>query len=322
MIKLKIALATTALAVASSLSAQDLTSINAKYAEAAEAVKARNHAAAVPLFEAVIAEGKDVEGAEAIVSGAKQTLPGVLFQMGGMAFQGGKLDEALANFTKAAEISELYGNLNVLANARTWIGRTVLRQGADAFNAKDYATAAAIFQKGYDGNPNDMEVATNLALSYSGLKDFAKSGAIYKRIIEMGAADSRFDEVAAKARENWSLDVLEDSNGKAQAGDYQAAVAATDELLAVIPNDAKISMTRLQAYNSLKNYARVVELGEATAAAQTDAEARSNVWYLVGAAYQNQQNLPKAIEAYGKVTTGDNVASAKAQTAELQKVGK
>jgi tetratricopeptide (TPR) repeat protein len=320
--KFKIALVAAVLAAAGTVSAQDLTSVNAKYAEAAEAMKTKNFANAATLFEQVINEGMDIDGAEAMVTGAKQYLPTAIFQSGLPMAQGGKLDEALATFTRAAELSELYGNVATLNNSRTMIGRVVMMQGAEAFNSKDYATAAAIFQKGYDANPNDTALGLNLALSYSGLKDFAKSGEIYKNIIALGEKDSRFAENAAKARENWSLDALEKASESAKAGDYQAAIDAADELLAVMPGDAALQLTRLQAYNSMKNYSRVIELGETAAAAQTGDEARSDVWYLVGAAYQNQQNLPQAIAAYGKVTTGGNVAAAKAQVAELQKVGK
>ncbi len=318
--KLKIVLAAAAVMVAGIISAQDLAAINAKFAEAAEAVKAKNFAAAVPLFEQVISEGLDTDGAETMVAGAKQALPQAIFQMGGAAFQGGRHDDALASFSKAAELAELYGNVPVLNNARTWISRTVMAQGASAFNAKDFAAAAAIFQKGYDANPNDTALGLNLAMSYSGLKEFDKSADIYKNIIALGAADSRFEDNAAKARENFSLDVLEQASASAKAGEFQAAIDVTDGLLAVIPDDAAAQMTRLQAYNSLKNYAKVTELGDEAAAAQADDEARSDVYYLVGAAYQNMQTLPKAIEAYRKVTAGGNVAAAKAQITELQKV--
>jgi tetratricopeptide (TPR) repeat protein len=316
--KFKFLLAAAALVAATSVSAQD---VNAKYAEAAEAVKAKNYAAAVPLFEQVIAEG-DVEADGAIVSGARQALPQAVFMLGGAAFQGGKHDEALAQFTKAAELAELYGNVAYLTRAREWISRTVMAQGASAFHEKDYATAAAFFQKGYDANPNDSALAMNLALSYSGLKDFAKSAPIYKKVIEMAAADSRFEADAAKARENWSLDVVEQASESAKSGEYQDAVNATDSLLSIVPTDAAVSLTRIQVYNMMKNYGKVVELGESAAAAQTTPEAASDVWYLVGAAYQNQQNLPQAIAAYGKVTAGENVAAAKTQITELNKVGK
>jgi tetratricopeptide (TPR) repeat protein len=264
----------------------------------------------------------DVDGAESLVEGAKQALPIAIFQSGGGAFQGGRLDEALAHFSKAAEMAELYGNIQILNNARTWIGRTVLRQGADAFNAKDYATAASIFQKGYEGNPNDMDVAKNLAMSYIGMGDYAKGNDIYRAMIALAETDSRFAAAAAEATTKFTEDNLFRASEAAKNENFGEAIAATDEIIATIPAEPIAHMIRLQAYNSQKNYARIAELGEAAATAQTTAEAISDAWYLVGAAYQNMQNLPRAIEAYGKVTTGGNVASAKAQIAELQKVGK
>ncbi len=314
--KLKIVLAVAALAVAGSVSAQD---INAIYTQAAEAFNAKNYAAAIPLFEQVIAEGIDVEGAEALVAGAKQNLPDGYYRIGGAAFVGGRLDEALASFTKAAELAELYGNATVLTKARQWIGNTVSKQGADAFNNKDYATAAAIFQPGYDANPNNTALGLNLALSYSGLKEFDKSAPIYAHIISLSGMGEAFAKNAAVARENWSLDVLEQAGANAQAGNYQAVIDATDALLAAISDDAAVHWTRLQAYNSMKNNAKVAELGESAAAAQTTDVARSNVWFMVGTAYGLMQNYPQAIAAFGKVTAGDNVAAAKAQITELQK---
>ncbi|MDR2912145.1 MAG: tetratricopeptide repeat protein [Alistipes sp.] len=320
--RLKIALAAIAIVAAGTVAAQDLTSVNAKYAEAAAAIQAKNFAAAVPLFEQVISEGADIEGAEAMVTGAKQNLPVATYQMGGSAFQGGRLDEALASFTKAAEVAELYGNAAVLNNARTWIGRTVLRQGADAFNAKDYAAAAAIFQKGYEGNPNDTAVAMNLAMSYIGMGDYEKGNEIYRAVIALGGTDSRFAEAAAKASEQFTSDNLVRASEAAKAQDFDGAIAATDEIIASVPAAALAHLTRLQAYNSQKNYAKVIETGEAAAAAQTTDEDRSAVNFLVGAAYQNTEAYPAAIEAYRKVTAGPNAAAARAQITELQKVVK
>jgi len=317
--RLKIVLAAAALVAAGSVSAQDLSALTAKYTEAAEALKAKQFAAAAPLFEQVIDEGLDIEGAEELVAGAKQALPQAMFMVGGTAVQAGKHDEALTAFAKAAQLAELYGNPTVLGRAREWVGKTVTAQGATAFNNKDFAAAAAIFQKGYDANPKDTDVAINLAMSYAELKDFAKSGEIYKAVIALGAEDSRHEANAAKARENYSLDALAAASESAKAGDFAAAVAATDELLAVVPENAAAQLTRVQALNSMKNYAKVVEVGEAAAAAQTTPEAASDVWFLVGAAHQNQSNWAKAIEAYKKVTAGGNAAAAKAQIPELQK---
>jgi tetratricopeptide (TPR) repeat protein len=318
--KTKFVLAAAALLIAGTVSAQSLTDVNTKFGEAAAAMGAKDFNKAIPLFEQVIAEGMDIEGAESLVAGAKQNLPVAIFQTGGAAFQGGNLDQALAAFSRAADLAELYGNVQVLNNARTWIGRTVLKQGADAFNNKDYATAAAIFQKGYEGNPNDTDVAMNLAMSYIGMGDFAKGNEVYRAVMALGDQDSRFAEVAVKAKQRFSEDNIVRATEAAQASDYAGAVSITDEIIATLPDDALAHMTRLQAYNILKDYAKMIESGDAAIAAQTADEGRSLANFLVGAAYQNIENAAKAIEYYRQVTVGGNVAAAKAQITELQKV--
>lgn len=320
--KTKFIIAAAALLVAGTLSAQTLTDVNARLAEAAAAISAKDFATAIPLLEQVIDTGIDIEGAETTVGTAKQSLPLAIFQVGGQQFQGGNLDGALSSFSRAAELAELYGNVAVLNNARTWIGRTVLKQGADAFNSKDYTTAAAIFQKGYEGNPNDTTVAMNLAMSYIGMGDYAKGNEVYRAVMALGEQDSRFAEAAATASQKFAEDNIIRASQAALASDFAAAIAATDEIIATLPNDPLAHLTRLQAHNSLKDYAKMIEVGDAAIAAQTDDDARSNASFLIGAAYQNIENVAKAIEYYRGVVSGANLATARAQITELQKIAK
>lgn len=316
--RLKIFLSVFALMTAGVLSAQDLTSIQTKFSDAAAAMQSRDFSKAGTLFEQVIDEGMDIEGAEELVAGAKKYLPSAIFRIGGAAFQGGNLDDALASFSKAAELAELYGDVKVLNDSRLWIGRTVTRQGADAFNNKDYATAAAIFQKGYEASPNDTGVALNLALSYSELGEYAKGNDVYKSIIALEGQNSRFDEAVAEAKQKFTDYNLFRASESAQAKNYQEALAAAEDVLAVLPNSPEAAMLRLQTYNNMKDYNKVIELGDAAVSAQTDPVQVSAANFLVGVAYQNKENKAKAIEYYNKVD-GAQAAAAKAQIAELSK---
>lgn len=318
--KMKFVLAAAAIIACGSAFGQDLAGLTARYGEAAEAYMAKKFAVAVPVFEEVIAAGETTEGAEQLVADSKKYLPDAIYKMGGAAFMGGKLDDALTSFTKAAGLAEEYGNVAVLNNARMWIGRTVLKQGADAFNAKDYATAATIFQKGYDSNPTDTTVAMNLAMSYIGLGEYAKGNEIYRAVMALGSQNGRFAEAAAQAKTKFTEDNTYRAVEAAKAGKFDEAIAATDDIIAALPKEANAHLTRLQAYNSLKNYAKVAELGDSAATAQTTDEARSEIWFLVGSAFTNQSNWAKAMDAYRKVAVGPNVAAAKAKIAELQKV--
>jgi tetratricopeptide (TPR) repeat protein len=320
--KIKFMLTAVAVMAVGVLSAQTLTDMNTKFSEAAAAMGAKDFNKAATLFEQVIDEGLNVEGADELVLGAKKYLPQAIFVQGGIAFQQGKLDDALAKFTQAAGLAELYGEVGVLNNARTWIGRTVLKQGADAFNNKDYATAATIFQKGYEGNPNDTDVALNLAMSYSEMGDYARGNEVYKGVIALEGQNSRFDEAVARAKSEFTTYNLLRASAAAQNKAYDDALVAAEDILAVLPANPEAEMLRLQTYNSMKNYPKVIESGDEAAAAQVSDEMKSSANFLVGVAYQNSENYPKAIEYYQKVTAGGNVDAAKAQIVELQKIKK
>ena len=159
----KLFVSVVALLAAVSLSAQDLTAI---YNEAAAAYGAKDFAGAAAKFEQVIDQGMDNEDAASLVATAKKTLPNCYFMLGGGALKGKNYDEALKNFTKSAELAELYGDMNQMAKANGWVAKMYQIQGGDAFNNKDYATAAGIFEKGYKADPDNTDMALNLAMSY------------------------------------------------------------------------------------------------------------------------------------------------------------
>ena len=105
----KLFVSVVALLAAVSLSAQDVTAI---YNEAAAAFGAKDFAGAAAKFEQVIEQGLDSEEAASLVATAKTTLPKCYFMMGGGAIRTKNYDEALKNFTKSAELAELYGDMS------------------------------------------------------------------------------------------------------------------------------------------------------------------------------------------------------------------
>jgi hypothetical protein len=85
---------------------------------------------------------------------------------------------------------------------------------------------------------------------------------------------------------------------------------------------------RLQAYNNKKAYDKVIELGDNAAAAQTEADDQSDVYFIIGAAYNAKYNAggnkdaalkAKAMEYLQKVVSGNSVEAAKTALAELSK---
>lgn len=307
-----------ALFASATLSAQDVASVTAKYNEAVQKVQAKDYNAAITILDETINMGLETEGAEETVDLAQKLLPACYFQSGLGLVKAGKLDESLERFNKAAQMGELYGDTKNMRNANTMIARVYTMKGADAFNNKDYATAASIFANGYAANPNDTKLALNLAMSYCEMGDLTKGGEVYKQI--MGLTHSKYDADKAKAKESFTNYLLIAASNNAAESKFDEALVYTNEIIAMDSLSAVGNKLMVQLYNSKQDYAKVGELGGVAAALQATPEEQSDLYYMQGAALSNTDKLTEAIEAYKKVTAGNNVANAAEQIKALQAV--
>ena len=100
-----------------------------------------------------------------------------------------------------------------------------------------------------------------------------------------------------------------------QANDFDGIIAMSE----TIADKALAQKVLVQAYFLKKDYAKVIEIGEAAAALQTDEESKSAVYFNLGSAYNAKENKAKAIECLSKVTVEPYATPAKAAVAELSK---
>lgn len=303
-----------ALLAVCSLSAQDVKTV---YNEAAAAYGAKNFKVAAEKFEQVINDGMEVEDAASLVATAKSTLPKCYYQMGGRAFMAKNYEEALNNFTKSAEVAELYGDMAAMTKANGWVAKIYQSQGGEAYNAKDYATAAGIFAKGYAADPNNTGMALNLAMSYCEMGEYEKGMEVYEAVA--AKTHPKYAEDAAKAKQmmaQYTNNKVAELQG---AGDYDGIIALADAQLAKNPASALFQLVRVQAFLGKKDYKSVIENAEAAAAAQTDEADKSTVYYQLASAHNALSQRDQAIAAFKKVTAGPAAENAKAALAELNK---
>lgn len=313
----KLFLTVAALFAVCALWAQD--NVIANYNKGAEMLQAKNYAEAAKCFQAVIDEGINSEDSKVLncVETAKKYLPTCYQGMGTAAAAQSNFDEAIANLTKAAETAELYGNPSAMKKANMILGRVYQVQGGTAFNNKDYAAAAEIFAKGYAADSKNTQMALWLATCYCEMGEYDKGVEVLEDVAAMQGP--KFEADAAEATRLIALYTNNEVAKLQAANDYDGIIAMSDKLLAKNPSNALAQKIRLQAYMSKKDYAKVIELGEAAAAAQTDEAEKSDVYFTLGAAYNAKEMKPQAIEALKKVVAGDNVEAAKKSVAELSK---
>ena len=310
----KIFVSAVALMAALTLSAQDVTTI---FNEAGAAFNAKDFAGAAAKFEQVIDLGIDNDEVASQVATAKATLPKCYYYLGGAAIRSQNYDEALKQFSRSAELAELYGDMTQMSKSNGWVAKIYQIQGGDAFNNKDYVTAASVFEKGYKADPDNTGMALNLAMSYCEMGEYEKGMDIYEAIA--AKTHPKYAEDVAQAKEMMALYTNNKVAGMQQAGDFDGIITMADAQLEKNPASALFQKVRLQAYSGKKDYAKVIELGQAAADAQTDEEDRSLMYYVLGAAYNAKEMRDQAIAAFQKVTAGEAAENARAALAELQK---
>ena len=310
----KIFVSAVALMAALTLSAQDVTTI---FNEAGAAFNAKDFAGAAAKFEQVIDLGIDNDEVASQVATAKATLPKCYYYLGGAAIKSQNYDEALKQFSRSAELAELYGDMTQMSKSNGWVAKIYQIQGGDAFNNKDYVTAASVFEKGYKADPDNTGMALNLAMSYCEMGEYEKGMDIYEAIA--AKTHPKYAEDVAQAKEMMALYTNNKVAELQQAGDFDGIITMADAQLEKNPASALFQKVRLQAYSGKKDYAKVIELGQAAADAQTDEEDRSLMYYVLGAAYNAREMRDQAIAAFQKVTAGEAAENAKAALAELQK---
>ncbi len=298
-----------------SVSAQSLTD---EFKAAETKYASKDFAGAIPALETFISKAIDDEASASNVAAAKVYLPKCYFMLGGAGLKKGDYDSARANFTKSAEYAELYDDVATMTKSKMWIGKTYELQGGKAFNDKDYATALPIFENGYASDPRNAKMANWLGSCYCETGNFEKGMEIFGKVAAMGS-NPKYAAEAKNAENNMVMYATNKVADLQKNKDYDGVITLADALLAKNPNSAIAAKVRLQAYSDKKDYAKVFELADAAAALQTSEDEKSNIYFILGAAYNAKEMKSQAIETFKKVVAGPNAATAAATVEELSK---
>jgi tetratricopeptide (TPR) repeat protein len=304
----KILMTVVALLGATSLYAQ--TDVVATFQQGLANAKAGNYTEAIAQFDQVIEASYDIDEPDAnqqkAIVGSKKFMVTCYNKMGVAAVNAKSYEEAIAHFTNAANYAELYEDVAAMNKNKSLIGQVYQVQGADAFNSEDYATAIAVFSKGFEADPRNTDMALNLAESYFRSNMYQDGMRICTSISALNA--DKYAEAIAEAQSKMDMYTNNEVAKLQMANDYDGIIAMAEQL-----DDAAMAQKiTLQAYYGKKEFAKMVELSEAAIAAQTTDEGRSDVYYLLGVAYNEMEQFDNAIAAMKNVTAGANVANAQA----------
>lgn len=291
------------------------TDMLATFQQGTANAKAGNYEEAIAQFQSVIEASFDLDELDAnqqkALAGSKKFIVTCYSRMGNAAAATKDYDTAIKFYTEAANAAELYEDIASMNKNKSMIGQVYQAKGGDAFNAGDYATAIAVFSKGYEADPRNTDMALNLAESYFRSDMYQEGMKICSAIAALNA--EKYGEAIAEAQSKMDMYTNNEVAKLQMANDYDGIIA----LAAEMEDAAMAQKVTLQAYYGKKDFAKMIELSETALAAQTTDEGRSDVYYLIGVAYNEMEQFDKAVAAMRNVTAGTNVANAQAVIAAL-----
>lgn len=286
------------------------TDVVALFQQGLANAKSGNYTEAIEQFQSVIDASWDIEEPDAnqtkAIAGSKKFIVTCYNKMGVAAVNAQDYETAIANFQQAADTALLYEDMAAHNKNNTMIGQVYEVQGASAFNSADYATAIAVFEKGYVADPRNTGMALNLAESYFRSEKYQDGMRICTKIAAMNP--DKFAEAIAEAQAKMDMYTNNEVAKLQMANDYDGIIAMAAEL----EDAAMAAKITLQAYYGKKDFNKMIELAESAIAAQTTDEGRSDIYYLLGVAYNEKEQFDAAVAAMKNVTAGANVANAQA----------
>lgn len=225
--------------------------------------------------------------------------------LGGRAYNAKDYDTAIVYFTQAADNAELFDNATEMTKNRQYVGKCYEAKGATAFNNGDYTTAIEVFSKGYEADNRNTQMGLNLAESYFRSDLYHDGMRVCSEIAALNP--EKYGEAVAAAQQKMDIFTNNEVAKLQQEKNYDGII----EMAAQLPDAAMAQKVLMQAYYGKRDFNKMIAMYQDALTAQTTDEGRGDIHYWAGIAYNELQQMDKAIEAMKKVTVGSKAAAAK-----------
>ena len=297
MMKKMILVLATALLSAGIMSAQDLAQATEMYNNGANALTTGDKKSALEYFQKAYEMGKAIgDEAEELVKNCKQAIPTVMLSMAKELSNNKEYDNALERLQAAITVAKDFAVSEVEEEATSLLPQIELMKDMDAandaFNAKDLAGAAALYNKVLEADPSNGPASIRL------VQCLANAGKIDEAKAALATAEANGQGENAKK-------VIGGALLKVAASDLKEKKFAEALANAVQVNDymenAQAYLVAGQASQQLKTNADAIKYFEQYLAAAPTAKNANAITFTVGALYQGAGNKAKALENYKKV---------------------
>ena len=297
MMKKLILVLATALLSAGIMSAQDLAQATEMYNNGANALTTGDKKSALEYFQKAYEMGKAIgDEAEELVKNCKQAIPTVMLSMAKELSNNKEYDNALERLQAAITVAKDFAVSEVEEEATSLLPQIELMKDMDAandaFNAKDLAGAAALYNKVLEADPSNGPASIRL------VQCLANAGKIDEAKAALATAEANGQGENAKKVIGGALLKVAANNLKEKK--FAEALANAVQVNDYTEN-AQAFLVAGQASQQLKKNADAIKYFEQYLEAAPNAKNANAITFTLGALYQGANNKTKALENYKKV---------------------
>ncbi len=288
--------------------------------EAGEAMNNKDYPGAIKKFEEglkMLGETDELEAVEELEPLANKGLGQVYRTQGMILAHSKKYEEALVEFKKSVEYYKSANEIIMQRNVENLISTCYIRLATTKAKAKQYTAAIGICNEGLKLNPNDTKLMILMAQCYERSGKDAQAIATYEKVMALGERIARLRADGQKAREFLINSQLADAVKLSEKGNKTAALAKVKVAEKYNPTSPQTALIKINIYSKAKDYNAVVAQGPAALKLQKNNVGRSEINFMIGAAYVGLGNNVSALKHYKLVTTGKNLQTAKSQITQL-----
>lgn len=300
-----------AILTAGAVAAQDMQQATDTYNNGAMALQTGDNAGALEYFKQALtmAEACGEEGAD-VVNNCKNIIPNVELSIAKDYIKAEDYLKAVEQLGKAIASAKEYANAEVETEATELVPQVYMAQGNSLVKAKDYAGAAAAYQKIIDADP-----ANGAA--------YIRLGAAYSAAGKLAEAEAAFTSAMQNGQESQAVKQLSTMYLKAALADLKAKKYDDSIAHALKSNEYQENATAMQiagqAATALGKNADALKYTESYIALSPNARNINDMYYTAAVLAQQLGDNEKACGYYQKVA-GDAKygATAKQQMTALK----
>lgn len=294
--------------------AQDRATAVQAFNKALELAKADEFQQAIDMYNQAIATAEQLgEEGQDIVERAEKQLPSIYYQKAlnkYKAFQKAKslssLEETIADFQQASEMSSQYGNDQISSKADQVVTQLFYTKSILQYQAGNLNESIATLDQAIERNPNYAKAyyQKGIVLKNQESSDFEQAMTQFDKAAEVGS-QTNDNQIVRKANEAAHDELLYRGAKATESKSFNEAVSLLERALEYDSQSAKAHYRLAEAYNKQAMWDQAISHARKAIDLENGGRTeQAKIYFELGTALKNQGNVDQACDAFKNAAYG------------------